>query len=225
VGTSWQWQLSGRLDLGVDAPVYDVDGEQTTAAQVAALHAAGRHVICYLSVGSWEQFRPDAADFPDSVLGRPLDGWPDERWLDVRRLDLLAPLLRPRLDECARKGFDAVEPDNVDGYLNDSGFPLTADDQLAFNRWVAAEVRARGMSVALKNDPEQVPDLVGDFDFAVVEECAAYDECDAFLPFVDAGKAVLRVEYGTSAAACGPPHPVGPAMVKRLELDAWRVLC
>ena len=224
-GTAWQWQLSGPLDLGVDVPVYDVDHQTTTAAQVAALHVAGRRVVCYVSVGSSEDVRPDAGRFPPAVLGRRLDGWPDERWLDVRRRDLLAPALLPRFDLCRDKGFDAVEPDNVDGFLNDTGFPLTARDQLAFNRWVFREVRARGMSVALKNDPEQAAQLVDDVDFAVVEECARYDECEAFRPFVTAGKAVLRVEYGRSGAACGRRSPVAPAMVKRLELDAWRLPC
>ena len=224
-GTAWQWQLSGRLDLTVDVPVYDLDGQTTTAAQIAALHRAGRRVICYVSVGSFEAFRPDARRFPQAVLGRPLDGWPDERWLDIRRRDLLAPILLPRLDDCRAKGFDAVEPDNVDGFVNDTGFPLTAQDQLAFNRWIAREVRARGMSVALKNDPDQAVDLVREFDFAVVEECARYDECEAYRPFVAAGKAVLRVEYGRSVASCGRRSAVAPAMVKRLELDAWRLPC
>ena len=60
------------------------------------------------------------------MLGKELDGWPGERWLDVRRWDVLEPILAARFDVCRQKGFDAVEPDNVDGYANESGFPLTA---------------------------------------------------------------------------------------------------
>lgn len=63
-GIDWQWQLSGRLDTGVDVPVYDIDGFDHTAATVAGLHDDGRKVICYLSTGAWEDWRPDAADFP-----------------------------------------------------------------------------------------------------------------------------------------------------------------
>ena len=151
--------------------------------------------ICYLDVGSWESYRPDAGRFPKAVLGRAYEGYPDERWLDIRRIDLLAPILRDRFDLCRRKGFDAVEPDNIAGYENRTGFPLTAADQLRFNRWVAREVHRRGMAVALKNDPGQVGQLVGRFDFAVVEECFAYDECGMFSPFVAAGKAVFVAEY------------------------------
>jgi hypothetical protein len=192
---AWQWQLQGKIDTSVDAAVYEVDGFEVPARTVARLHRLGRKAICYLDVGSWESYRPDADRFPEEVLGRTYEGYPDERWLDIRRIDLLAPILRQRFDLCRRKGFDAVEPDNIAGYENKTGFPLSAADQLHFNRWVAREVHRRGMSVALKNDPAQVRQLVGRFDFAVVEECFAFGECGAFRPFVDAGKAVFVAEY------------------------------
>jgi hypothetical protein len=109
---------------------------------------------------------------------------------------VLGPILGDRFDRCARKGFDAVEPDNINGYTNDTGFPLTGKDQLRFNRWVAKQVHRRGMSVALKNDGEQAAALAGDFDFAVVEQCFQYDECGAYArAFVAAGKAVFEAEY------------------------------
>ncbi|MDX6589799.1 MAG: hypothetical protein QOI84_1073 [Solirubrobacterales bacterium] len=201
---AWQWQLQGKIDTSINAGVYEVDGFETPAKTVAKLHRLGRRAICYLDVGSWESFRPDASRFPDAVLGSTYSGYPDERWLDIRRIDLLAPILRKRFDLCVRKGFDAVEPDNLAGYENESGFPLSAADQLRFNRWVAREVHRRGMSVALKNDPAQVEQLVGNFDFAVVEECFAYEECGMFTPFVAAGKAVFLAEYEKPPASFCP---------------------
>jgi len=39
----WQWQLQGKIDSGVDASVYDVDGFETPASVVRALHEQGRH--------------------------------------------------------------------------------------------------------------------------------------------------------------------------------------
>jgi len=225
-GTSWQWQLSGQLDTRVDAAAYDVDGFTTSAAQVAALHAEGRKVICYISVGAYEDFRPDRQRFPSVLLGRS-DGWPGERWLDIRRLDLLEPVIAARFDMCRSKGFDAVEPDNVDGYENDTGFPLTAADQLAFNRMVAVLAHRRGLAVALKNDLDQVPQLVGDFDFAVDEQCAEYQECDELLPFVAADKAVFEAEYNLPPSAfCATARRLRfSAVLKHLSLDAWRQAC
>src|SRR6185436_10098336 len=92
--------------------VIDVDLFDTPKNQVDNLKANGRMVICYISVGSWENWRPDKTDFPPSVIGRPLDGWPGERWLDIRKIALLGPVLGARLDRCKANGFDAVEPDN-----------------------------------------------------------------------------------------------------------------
>ncbi|RKN41714.1 endo alpha-1,4 polygalactosaminidase [Streptomyces hoynatensis] len=225
-GTDWQWQLSGTLDLDVDVPVYDVDGFETEAADVAALHARGVRVICYVNVGAWEDFRPDAGDFPRELLGGG-NGWEGERWLDIRAREALRPLLERRFDMCADKGFDAIEPDLTDGYLNETGFPLTAEDQLAYNRMVAELAHERGLSVGLKNDLEQIPELVGDFDFAVNEECAELGECQRLTPFVEAGKAVLHVEYALAAEEfCAQTTELGlSSMVKHLSLDAWREPC
>ena len=74
VGAPWQWQLDGRLKRSVHAPVYDVDGFETSAHEVKRLHRLGRHVVCYVNAGAWESWRPDERDFPASVLGRALDG-------------------------------------------------------------------------------------------------------------------------------------------------------
>ncbi|MCC3266355.1 endo alpha-1,4 polygalactosaminidase [Arthrobacter gengyunqii] len=223
---TWQWQLSGALDLSVDADIYDVDYETTTPADILALNTEGRRSICYLSVGSWEDFRGDAGLFPEAVLGNTLDGWPDERWLDIRRMDVLLPIMAARMDTCAAKGFDAVEPDNVDGYVNETGFPLTADDQLAYNRAVAELAHARGLSVGLKNDVDQIPELVDDFDFAVNEECFRYGECEAYKPFADEGKAVLHVEYQGSLDFCAESRRIGlSSMLKPLDLGPARSSC
>ncbi|MFF9197076.1 endo alpha-1,4 polygalactosaminidase [Streptomyces sp. NPDC014779] len=225
-GLAWQWQLSGRLDPTVDVPVYDIDGFDHPASAVADLHRRGRKVICYLSTGAWEEFRPDAGKFPKELLGAG-NGWPGERWLDIRRTDLLAPLMAARLDMCRTKGFDAVEPDNMDGYANRTGFPLTAADQLAYNRLIARLAHERGLAVGLKNDLDQIPQLLADFDFAVNEQCAEYEECDRLTPFVTSGKAVFHAEYELPLAAfCPRSKELGlDSILKKYELGAWRRAC
>jgi len=225
-GASWQWQLTGTIDTSVDVEMYDIDLIDAPQSVIDALHAAGRIVICYFSAGSWEDWRPDADDFPPEVLGNDLE-WEGERWLDIGRLDVLGPIMEARLDIAVEKGCDGVEPDNVDGYANDSGFDLTAQEQLAYNTFLATEAHARGLSVGLKNDLDQVLELLPHFDWALNEECYAYDECDALDPWVAAGKAVFGVEYeGEPADFC----PVLNAkqfswLKKNYDLDAWRVDC
>jgi len=212
----WQWQLQGRIHKSVPACVFDVDGFETPAATVATLHRQGAAVVCYLDVGSWEEYRPDAAHFPRSVLGRHYEGFPEERWLDIAHFHRFAPILEQRFRRCAAKGFDAVEPDNVAGWENRTGFPLTAADQLRFNRWVARRVHALGMAIALKNDPRQVRPLLPSFDFAIVEQCFQYDECDSYEPFVTAGKAVFEAEYELEPGAyCDRAQALGFSAIRK----------
>ncbi|MBK9745420.1 MAG: endo alpha-1,4 polygalactosaminidase [Chloroflexi bacterium] len=194
-GVTWQWQLTGEIDTSYDVAMYDIDLFDAPQAVIDELHAAGRIVICYFSAGSHEDWRPDSGDFPAAVLGEPLDDWPGERWLDIRQLDALQPIMAARLDLAVAKGCDGVEPDNVDGYTQASGFRSTYADQLAYNRWLAEAAHERGLSIGLKNDLNQIADLVDAFDWALNEQCFQYGECELLLPFIDAGKAVFGVEY------------------------------
>ena len=225
-GTTWQWQLSGAIDTSVDAEMFDVDLFETPSSVITELHRRGRVVVCYMSAGAWEEFRPDADDFPDSVLGRT-NGWAGERWLDIRRLDVLGPIMEARMDLCRDRGFDGIEVDNIDGYANSTGFPLSAQDQLAFNRFLAEAAHARGLSIGLKNDLDQVEELEPDFDWALNEECAFYDECELLVPFIDAGKAVFHVEYELDVSEfCPLTAGLGfSSLQKRWDLDAWRRTC
>jgi hypothetical protein len=192
---AWQWELQGKFELTPGVSVFEIDGFEYPASDVAAIHGQGAKAICYLDVGSWEEYRPDKGEFPKSSLGKRYEGYPDERWLDIAHYKKFAPIIEKRISMCARKGFDAVEPDNINGWENKTGFPLTRADQLTYNRWIARTVHKAGMAVALKNDSRQAKQLVGAFDFAVVEECFQYDECDLYRPFVEAGKAVFETEY------------------------------
>jgi len=226
-GTSWQWQLSGPVDTSIDVHMYDIDLFDSPTSLIDRLHRDGRVVICSFSAGSLEQWRPDRDRYPEIILGLPLDGWPEERWVDIRRLDILGPILEHRLDLAVSKGCDGVEPDNVDGFTHQSGFPLRAEDQRAFNRWLAAQAHRRGLSVGLKNDLSQVAELAEDFDWALNEECFAHDECDRLLPFLRQDKAVFGVEYeGRPEDFCPRANRMNMDWLKKnLSLDAWRVPC
>src|SRR3989442_2261340 len=179
--TSWQWQLSGHLDPSFDVQMYDVDAFETSASQVSALHQAGRTAICYIDAGTWENGRPEAGQFPRRVLGAR-NGWPGERWLDIRRLSVIGPIMQARMDMCKNKGFDGVEFDNVDAYQNHSGFPLSGADQLRYDTWLANQAHRRGLSVGLKNDLGQVKALLPYFDWALNEQCFQYHECSKLQP-------------------------------------------
>ncbi|MFZ5911862.1 MAG: endo alpha-1,4 polygalactosaminidase [Chloroflexota bacterium] len=229
-GLTWQWQI-GNLDIdtSIEADVYDID-LYVDQSIIDELHAKGRKVICYISVGSYEDWRADADQFPEEVLGKDYEGWSGEKWLDIRRIDLLAPIMLARLDECAAKGFDGVEPDNMEIYTNRTGFPLTYDDQLRYALWLADEAHKRGLAIGQKNASDQVRDLVDVYDFAITEDYFYYGEAESMLPYIEAGKPVFAAEYtdlpGDFDEFCRQSKELGfSTILKHRDLDAWIQTC
>ncbi|PKN93077.1 MAG: endo alpha-1,4 polygalactosaminidase [Chloroflexi bacterium HGW-Chloroflexi-6] len=225
---SWQIQYTGEeLDTSLDVDVFNLDLFDTSSATFETLRNRGVFVMCYFSAGSYEDWRPDASSFPDEVLGKDMEGWPGEKWLDIRRIDLLAPIIEARLELAVEKQCDGVDPDNINGYTNDTGFPLTAGDQIAFNLYLSEAAHQRGLAIGLKNDLEQIPELVSHFDWIINEECFSYGECELLLPFAQAGKPIFVIEYELQPADfCTQAVGMGfNALHKNWELDAYRVDC
>lgn len=228
-GTTWQWQLTGRLDTSLDVAAYDIDLFDTSAATIARLHDEGRKVICYMDT-AYEPDRPDS-DALEPYRGNPIDGWPGQYWLDVREPTVLQ-VMKNRIAQAEEKGCDAIEADDVDARSNDPGFPIRAAEQQAFIRALANEAHARGMAFGLKNDLEEIDALLDVSDFAINEECFEFDECDALEPFIEAGKAVFHVEYseddlaGKASEICPTANRLNfDTLIKRLDLDAARRAC
>jgi hypothetical protein len=228
-GLTWQWQLTGKLDLDLQTDVIDID-LHVGRPVVDYYHDKGTKVICYISVGSHENWRPDADQFPNEVLGNKYEGWSGERWLDIRRIDLLAPIMLARLDECAAKDFDGVEPDNMEIYTNDTGFPLTYEDQLRYALWLAEESHKRGLAIGQKNAPDQTKDLVDVYDFAITEDAFYYGWVADMQPYIQAGKPVFAAEYtdlpGDFEEFCRQSQELGfSTILKHRDLDAWLETC
>lgn len=234
LATTWQWQLQGAINTTYDADLYDIDLFDVDASVIADLQAAGRRVICYFSAGSAEDFRPDFGQFESRDLGDTLDGFDDERHVDVRSANVHAIMLA-RLDLAVDKGCDGVEPDNVQSFADDNGLGFSATDQLAYNRFIANESHGRGLSVALKNGNLQADDLVDYFDFELNEQCHEFSECDVFDAFLTAGKPILNAEYRASLpdAQAGETQLCATAasedirtLILPIDLDdAFRISC
>jgi hypothetical protein len=224
---SWQIQYTGEINLNLDVAIYNLDLFDTSSAAIADLRARGVFVMCYFSAGSREDWRPDADKFPAEVLGNDYEGWSGEKWLDIRKLDLLAPIMNARLDLASQKGCDGVDPDNIQGFTNDTGFPLSYDDQLQYNIWLSESAHARGLSIGLKNNFEQIRDLLPYFDWQLHEECFQYHECEMLLPFLEAGKPVFNIEYTLPTSEfCPQSNALGLISIrKNLILDTFIESC
>jgi endo-alpha-1,4-polygalactosaminidase (GH114 family) len=193
-GITWDWQLSEPLNLTYDVEVYDVDWE-TDQAQIDELLGRGIKLICYVSVGTYEEWRSDADDYPDDVIG-PL--WPewDEYFVDIRS-EALREIVANRMDVCAAKGFHALEPDNMDVFEleDDSGFPLTEAIGLEYAEWLAEEAHARGLAIVQKNASSLTDDLVNLYDGALTEDCFVDDWCEEVSAYPEADKPAFMAEY------------------------------
>jgi hypothetical protein len=193
----WDWQIGRVTPLqrtgGHAVDIYDVDGFLTTRAEISRMHTAWQastlphpKAVCYLDL-AWEDYRPDGSPspyghyFPASVLGKIYFGFPQERWVDFRRLDQLKPMLDERIAMCARKGFDAVELDDIDTFdpASTTGFYLTPGDAQNYLAYAFNQVHKAGMTVLWKNTPGLAWWGMRYTDGAVVEECYVYHECFA----------------------------------------------
>ncbi|KAI8716530.1 Alpha-galactosidase [Fusarium sp. LHS14.1] len=245
VGAAWQIILIKPIEIGDDGKVtpdvdiYDIDLYDNDESTFSALHKAGKKVICYFSAGSWEDWRDDKDDFDETDLGDELDGWPDERWLNVSS-PAVRTIIKKRIEYAADKGCDAIDPDNVDGFQNENGLGLTSDDAVSFVKFLADTAASFNMSTGLKNAGDIIPDVISDVHFSVNEQCVEYAECETFAEFVDNDKPVFHIEYpkGTpnkvsskdASEICSQKGKAAgtenfSTVIKTMDLNGWVQYC
>jgi hypothetical protein len=222
--TSFNWVIGHPIDLtnsndmggngvlytGGAAPspqVFDIDGFDNPASTVASLHALGKKVICYLSIGTYENWRPDASSFPAGLLGSG-NGWPGEKWLNTSPAGpyyaQLQAIMTARLQMCASKGFDGVEFDNMDVSENSSGFSITNAQNNQYVTWLAATAHSLSLAAFQKNYVDQASVLQPSFDGVIDEQCYQYSECSGLTVYPANNKPVWQVEYSSSPASFCP---------------------
>lgn len=199
---TWDIQFAAPF-VDRDVAVIDLDWQDT--ARIAAAKARGQTVLCYVSVGTAEDWRPDFAAFPKAVLGPEWQDWPGEYFLDIRKTDVLLPIMQARFQACKDAGADAIDPDNQDQQWA-GAFPVTEADTVAYMRALSAMAQGMGLGIGQKNNPDAVDDLAGTLDFIVTEGCFSDGWCAEVLPYAKAGKPVYAIEYTDTAvdfaAAC-----------------------
>lgn len=217
VGDSWDMQFVEPFVFDRPVTWIVLDASTHGAEEVARVKAAGAKAICYVSVGTVEDWREDLDRFPKEIIGKALPDWPGENYLDIRQIDDLLPIMAARFQACADAGYDGVAPDNQDVFQNDSGFPLTTQDGLTYVRALADLAHAKGLIVAQRNLPEFSAELVGTMDFLLTEGCYEWNFCSEMTAYQKAGKPVFDVEYTDAgidfAAACAEAKALGISMI------------
>jgi hypothetical protein len=190
------------------ATLYDIDGIENPASTVAALHRLGAKVICYIEVGAAGNYYPAANEgIPVTYyaqlaaagdLGSKVPGYP-ERYLNINAASTVSVIKALIRQQCAAKGFDAVEPDIDDSYTASTRYRITMAENEAFDRALGAYAHSLGLAWGQKNgdnDPAFSAALEPATDFLLTEECNFYHTCqDVTSAYVRAGKLVLDAEY------------------------------
>ncbi|MFD4630861.1 endo alpha-1,4 polygalactosaminidase [Streptomyces sp. NPDC058284] len=197
VDAAFDYQLGGPYPPG---PKVRAVSRDRTAEPVP-----GRYNICYVNAfqaqpgkeaTSWWKHEHPTLLLRDDEGETVVDEDWDEPLLDIstpKKRTALADIVGKWIDGCAKAGFDAVEPDNLDSYERSDDL-LTPDDAAAFARLLARRAHGQGLAIAQKNTTDLLDrrKRIG-FDFAVTEECAHYKECPDFASAYD-GK-VFDIEY------------------------------
>ncbi len=198
IGDRFEWRLDS---IGLNevsqyhCTLIDIDAFSATKELVDAFHARGIKVIAYVSVGTFEEYRPDRNVLPAEIIGSPYPDWPDELFLNLREIEKMKPFITARFDMIKAKGFDGIEADNIDIYGEEKNFNLTLEDTQAFCEWMVQEAHARGLSIGQKNTEELVPLMYKKFDWALTEDVFHQHNEEEYSLYISAGKPVFSAEY------------------------------
>ncbi len=181
-------------------PLYDTGGDNDlTREQVQALNARSIAVYCTINAGYWDAQLPDADLFNPSMKGA--DVWSDSarRWADIRNTGV-RQLMEARVAHAADIGCAGIDANYLELWYQNTGFYISYGDQLNYSRWFADTAHKYGLSIGLHNAPFQLADLVSWYDFGIAENCLDSGDCEAYTPFISAGKPVFDLEYNAMSS-------------------------
>jgi hypothetical protein len=236
IGDDFEWRLDS---IGIEevhhytCKIIDIDAFSATKELVDAFHSQGIKVIAYVSVGTFENYRPDKALLPPEIIGNIYPEWPDEQFLDIRQIEKMRPFISSRFDMIKAKGFDGIEPDNMDGYGEENGFNLTLDDTKIFCEWIIKEAHNRGLCIGQKNTEELVPQLYRKFDWVLTEDIFNQNTQSDYSLYISTGKPVFSAEYTDVTSAehfnafvCNKAKQLKYfAFLKHRDLTQWKYEC
>ncbi len=194
VSSTWHWQLAGNINTSYNVDVYILNLFDTSKPLINQFHSEKRKVICRFSVGKYAPSLPDANDFSSDDLGNARKGSPEEFWIDIHS-ENVKKIMQGRLDLAAQKNCDGVQLDNIDSYRRDTGFLISLEDQISYNKFLADQAHERGLGAGLTNDIDQASKQADNFDFVINEQCHEFDECQKLIDFISMGKPVFNAEY------------------------------
>jgi len=195
---------NGRFDYQIGGAYKPLPSVRIVDRDRTSHPAPGVYNICYVNAfqtqayqdGWWKKHHPSLLLRRNGTLVED-PGWAGEIILDTStpaKRHALARVIGGWIAGCAKKGFDAVEPDNLDSNTR-SHHLLTVADNMDYAALLAKRAHQVDLAFAQKNDAELAAHWqkkVG-FDFAIAEECQVYSECFHYLKAY--GNHVIEIEY------------------------------
>jgi len=195
VGDRWDWQLKAPADLDRDVEMLALDPRLVTVDKLQRLHAEGINTVCHVNAGTIAETDPGFSNFPPAVIGNAHKTRPNERYLDIRWIEIVVPLITRKFVACKTQGFTAIEPDGLDVYTQNSSFTITAADTVHYATTLAHVAHGLGLGIAQKNVPELTEALLPHFDFAITESCFETGTCEQIAAYPKANKPAFNAEY------------------------------
>jgi hypothetical protein len=196
-------QIEGLPNPPPKVDYLEIDGFDSSKELVTQIKANGTKAICYISVGTAEDFRPDFAELKKipNTVGKAYPNFAGDYFINTNHWRDFFPVMEKRIMMCKDKGFDYVDFDVIDSYAVDpkeSGFDLTEETQIAYIMALTDAAHAAGLKTVQKNTTELAVKLEPHFDALLLEQCMEYDFCDEAAPYVRAEKPVFNIEYPDS---------------------------
>lgn len=238
--TDWMWELGQPLDTnnaslmgtgvtayngdsppGDDPALYDIDAIENPASTVATLHQMGDHVICYIEVGTAGNYYTAAQEgIPATYyqqlknagdLGNKLKGYP-EYFININASSAVSIIESMIQQQCAAKGFDAVETDLDETFGNNegrTGFKITQANEESYLTTLAGYMHGLGLAWIAKNlDDTGIQSFVNDMEplaqGIITEQCNQYSTCSLLTKFETDGKWIGNAEYNLSLSKFCP---------------------
>jgi len=218
VEARWQPTQSQSFNILIGESSPSVSGEKSQivdidlvskAAYIEKYHSAGKKVVCYLSGGTAEDWRPDYSEYKKLkglVHQKYSDRYNNEYWVDYRSSEI-RHLIEKRIQRAKNQNCDGIDVDNVDAYQirgikdkegakkNGWSSPVTKEENIEFLKWLGSTAHKYGLAIGLKNCHDIIDRVSDYFDFAINENCGTAGDCHYYKNFLKSGKPVFAITY------------------------------
>lgn len=174
------------------------DDTEITEARIELLQERGNQCAAYISVGTGEDWREDFEELKPWLSPKAWGQWAGEYFVS-RPAPPVRALMKRRIDRAAALGFDWVEFDNMDWFLDGENLKtynleLNREDGFAYLEELRSHAASRGLRCMAKNMRQGAEEFDG-VTFESYRKEKNWWEPEDLKAFLDEGKPVIIFHY------------------------------